>query len=259
MAAKQDPRLGLNYGWGAGENGWNGGMDDNLKKLGSLVGGAVESVANSPTITTNGTCYIVGTSPTGDFAGQAGKLAARIEGAWVFYTPAVGWALWSKAVLRTLKFDGTNWTVETPSILMPLLNVSNPGGWTFSNAAFTKIPMYTVTTDTGSGWNTTTNDEYTIPSAGLWLLHGIARPIRSSTGALPDNSAIALGIGTGTPADSQDVAWASGPATGVAFTIQVQRMVRLNAGDKISMFSKHSHTAAVGFTYARLNATRLSD
>lgn len=71
MAAKQDPVLGLNYGWLLGEDNWNTGMDANLKKLGALAMGAAASVANTPAVTTNGTRYIVGTSPTGDFAGQS--------------------------------------------------------------------------------------------------------------------------------------------------------------------------------------------
>jgi hypothetical protein len=39
MAAKTGPRLGTSYGWTLGENGWNTGMDTNLKILDTLLGG----------------------------------------------------------------------------------------------------------------------------------------------------------------------------------------------------------------------------
>lgn len=36
MAASTEPRSGLQYGWNAGESGWNTGMDANLLKLGRV-------------------------------------------------------------------------------------------------------------------------------------------------------------------------------------------------------------------------------
>lgn len=93
MPAKQDPNLGLNYGWDLGEANWKAGMDANLKKLGAVVGLSVLSrTAPAPAVTTNGARYIVpATGATGDFAGQANKVAVRVENTWEFYTPGNGW------------------------------------------------------------------------------------------------------------------------------------------------------------------------
>lgn len=155
MPAIQDSNLGLSYGWAAGEDGWKPGMDANLKKLGALVMGAALSVANTPAVTDPGARYIVGTSPTGDFAGQANKLAVRIEGAWQFYTAAAGWALFDLSVSRYRIFNGTAWALEKAVIdARSFLEASSPGGWTFPTATWTKIPLYTVTNDTANAWDT---------------------------------------------------------------------------------------------------------
>lgn len=259
MPQQQEPISGLNYGWDAGESGWKAGMDANLVKIGALLSPAVSAVAAAPTVTTNGTRYLVSASPSGDFAGQANSMAVRVAGTWRFYAPGAGAKVDNLATGKTLRFDGTAWAeVATGTPAQPFLDVSNPGGWTFTSAAWTKVPLYSLVTDTGAGWDAATNTDYAAPSDGLYQVNAVARPIRSGTGALPDNSAIALGVGP-TAADSQDVVWGSGPATGVLFTLQCQSLVRLTAGQKVSVFSKHSHTAAVGFTYVKLQVVRISD
>ena len=109
MAAKQDPVSGLNYGWALGEDGWNSGMDANLIKLGCTMQLTIQGVVNTPSVTTNGTVYAVGTSPTGDFAGHAGAIAVRVEGAWTFFTPANGWRAFNLATGTMYRFTGTAW------------------------------------------------------------------------------------------------------------------------------------------------------
>lgn len=258
MAAKQSPVLGLNYGWTLGENNWNTGMDASLLKLDAVIHLSVLAIVTAPAVVTDGTRYVVAASPTGAFAGQAGKLAVRVNGAWTFYSPVKGWRAWTETPGAYYRHNGSAWVAEViDPPAQPFLDASNPGGWTFTNTAWTKVPLYTVTTDTDAGWDTTANDSYTIPKDGMYLLRGIARPIRSGSGAVPDNSAMALGVGP-TAADDVNTVWDSGPATGVPFTLQVTRIARLTAGTKISLYSKHSHTAAVGFVSAALNVTRLS-
>lgn len=43
----------------------------------------------------DGARYIVAASPTGDWSGQAGKVAAYQDGAWAFYAPREGWLAWA--------------------------------------------------------------------------------------------------------------------------------------------------------------------
>ena len=259
MAAKQDPVLGLNYGWLLGEDKWNTGMDTNLKKLGALVMGAALSVANTPAVTTNGSRYIVGMSPTGDFAGQSNKLAVRIEGAWQFYAPAAGWAVFDLSVSRYRIFNGTTWALERVVIdARNFLEAANPGSWTFPTATWTKVPLYTVTADTANAWDTSNNTDYVIPAGGMYQVNAVVRPIRAGTGALPDSTSLAVGVGT-TAADSKDVVWGAGLATALPFSLVVSRVLRCSAGDRLSLFARHAATDAIGMTYASLTILNLSE
>jgi hypothetical protein len=96
MTALTDPISGLSYGWTLGEDNWNTGMDANLVQLGATLNINVEDFVASPTVTTNGTRYLV-TTGSGAFVSQDGKLAARIAGAWVFYTVPEGCIIYRKS------------------------------------------------------------------------------------------------------------------------------------------------------------------
>jgi hypothetical protein len=259
MPAILDPNLGLRYGWEVGEDGWKPGMDSNLKKLGALVMCAALSVANSPSATSDGTRYIVGTSPTGDFAGQANKLAVRVESAWQFYPASAGWAVFDLSVSRYRIFNGTTWALEKAVIdARSFLEASNPGGWTFPTATWTKVPLYTVTTDTANAWDNSASTDYVVPTAGVYQINAIVRPVRSGSGALPDSTSLAVGVGT-TAADSKDVVWGAGLATALPFSLTVNRVLRCAAGDRLSLFARHAAAAAVGFTYASMTILNLSE
>jgi hypothetical protein len=71
---------------------------------------SVLAIANSPSQTTAGTRYIVGTSPTGDFSGQANKIAWRDATQWHFDTPETGWEATNIADGKVYHFDGTIWS-----------------------------------------------------------------------------------------------------------------------------------------------------
>ncbi len=58
----------------------------------------------------DGDRYLVALSPTGDWLGQTGQLALRMEGAWRFIAPRKGWRVWIEAENLLLIFNGTSWT-----------------------------------------------------------------------------------------------------------------------------------------------------
>jgi hypothetical protein len=93
MAASTGPNLGVSYGWSFRESGWNSGMDTNLKLLDAILQLSVKSraLATPPASPANGDRYIVAASPTGAWAGKTGQVAVRIEAAWSFFVPKVGW------------------------------------------------------------------------------------------------------------------------------------------------------------------------
>ena len=110
MAAKQDPVSGLNYGWALGEDNWNVGMDSNLVKLGATINITVLDFAATPSVTTNGTRYIVA-SGSGAFAGQNNKLAVRVADAWTFYTLPEGCIVYDEDTNKHYKFEGGSYVL----------------------------------------------------------------------------------------------------------------------------------------------------
>ena len=63
-----------------------------LQVLDAVVSAAVEGLPSTtpPASPAIGSCYIVGTSPTGAWSGQAHKLAAFTGGGWRFVAPVEG-------------------------------------------------------------------------------------------------------------------------------------------------------------------------
>ena len=53
-----------------------------------------KDLASPPGSPSDGNRYIVAASPTGAWAGQAGKVAAWQDGAWAFHAPRTGWLAW---------------------------------------------------------------------------------------------------------------------------------------------------------------------
>lgn len=88
MSELTAPNLGLSYGWTAGESGWGSPMSVNLKALDALIGISVidRDLTTPPGGESDGDRYIVKATGGGGWAGEDGKLAVRVAGAWEFYT-----------------------------------------------------------------------------------------------------------------------------------------------------------------------------
>lgn len=89
-----------------------------LQVLDGLVQAALEETgANTPPFEpVTGTLYAIGPGPTDDWAGEPNKLALRINEAWLFIDPQVGWRAWDKATEEFKVFDGTGWAEITPDL-----------------------------------------------------------------------------------------------------------------------------------------------
>ncbi|MCP8937775.1 DUF2793 domain-containing protein [Alsobacter sp. SYSU M60028] len=103
-------RLGLPY-LAAAQSQKHVTHNEALQILDGLVQLAViaRDRAAPPDAPAEGDRYLIGASPTGAFAGQAGKLAAYDDGAWRFLTPRAGWValVVSEGVL--VVHDGSAW------------------------------------------------------------------------------------------------------------------------------------------------------
>jgi len=86
-------------------------VNEALSRLDALVHLAVESATETapPGSPAEGARWIVGDGASDAWAGEDGKVAAYIDGAWVFLTPNAGWQAWDAATRTWLLHDGTGW------------------------------------------------------------------------------------------------------------------------------------------------------
>lgn len=83
----------------------------------ALLHCAVEDLAETPPASPgDGECWLVGAVPTGAWVGQAGKIACRQLGQWLFLDPRDGLAVVNRATGQILRFRG-GWIVPSlPSL-----------------------------------------------------------------------------------------------------------------------------------------------
>ncbi len=84
-----------------------------LTRIDALLHGGVERVGEDtpPAAATPGQCWIVGTAPSGAWAGKAGRVAAMTAGGWRFVAPVEGMSLWWIGGETTAQFRGGAWRV----------------------------------------------------------------------------------------------------------------------------------------------------
>ena len=63
----------------------------------------------------DGDRYLVGPSPSGDWALAGGKVAAYQDGAWAFFAPRAGWIAWISDEGILAAFDGASWSAVSSS------------------------------------------------------------------------------------------------------------------------------------------------
>lgn len=82
-----------------------------LQRLDLFVQLTVEAFgANLPPASpADGQVWALGPSPSGAWAGQGRKLAARIDGAWSFLDPLEGWRAWGRTEAELRIWRGTDW------------------------------------------------------------------------------------------------------------------------------------------------------
>ncbi|WP_374406931.1 DUF2793 domain-containing protein [Pelagerythrobacter sp.] len=82
-------------------------VNESLSRLDMLLHCAVEGEADEPPAAPMaGEAWIIGDSPTGDWAGHAGELAGRQAQAWVFVAPREGVRVFDRAARQIVYWDG---------------------------------------------------------------------------------------------------------------------------------------------------------
>ena len=96
-----------------------------LRRLDLIVQLSVVAMNAStpPPAPAQGEIHAIGTAPTGDWTGQAGKLAAWLDNSWHFVTPQPGWRAWDHSSDGLKIWDGAVW-IDPPT---PTQNLSGVG------------------------------------------------------------------------------------------------------------------------------------
>lgn len=117
MAALEGPNLSINYGWALGEDGWNTGMDQNLKLIDALLQLSVidKDLATPPGSPTDGDRYIIPAGASGAWSGHTNHIAVRVVGTWEFHVPVEGFIAWVQDEDKQYTFNGTTWVTSVDS------------------------------------------------------------------------------------------------------------------------------------------------
>lgn len=114
MAATQGPNLGIWGSYTSGESGWTNQYNQDHATLDFWAQPVVldRDLVAPPGSPTNGAAYIVATSPTGAWSGQAGKVAVYRSSlaAWEFYTPKNGWQVVILDESKLVTYLSGTWT-----------------------------------------------------------------------------------------------------------------------------------------------------
>ena len=82
-----------------------------LAALDGLIHPAVAGTATAPPANpADGASWIVAAGASGEWAGQAGRLALRTGGGWRFVQPAPGMSVWDEGAGHARHWSGTAWS-----------------------------------------------------------------------------------------------------------------------------------------------------
>lgn len=84
-----------------------------LARIDALLLPVAESVLldTPPATPAAGQCWVVGSAPSGDWAGHARAIAAWTDDGWRFVAPRAGMRVWSLADTLPAMFDGAAWVL----------------------------------------------------------------------------------------------------------------------------------------------------
>lgn len=133
-----------------------------------------KDLSTPPPSPIEGTCYIIASAATAEWAGKENQLAAWQDGAWRFYEPTEGWVAWIRDEDIQAVFDGTLWNE---------LSGSGGGGSTNLNPVTGDLLGVNATADT-------TNKFSVNSDATLFNHNGSDHQLKINKNANADNASV---------------------------------------------------------------------
>lgn len=94
-------------------------VNEALIRIDALLHARIEAVSSSPPpAPADGQCWIVGASPTGDWAGKTAQIACRAAGGWIFLAPREGMSVAIGSAGRIARYQSGDW-VQQASVALP--------------------------------------------------------------------------------------------------------------------------------------------
>ena len=116
----------------AGQAQKEGFVNEVTARVDALLHAAIESETETPPISPlDGQAWLVGTSPSGEWSGHGGEIAARQAGNWLFFTPRDGMKLLNRAAGQEIRYQA-GWQIAARP-------TSPSGGTTIDNEARASI------------------------------------------------------------------------------------------------------------------------
>lgn len=101
----------------AGQAQKEGFVNETSARIDALLHGAIEGeLVAPPAAPADGQAWLVGAGASGDWLGQAGKLAARQSGNWLFLTACDGMKLLNRGSGQEIRYSGTWKSAARPAL-----------------------------------------------------------------------------------------------------------------------------------------------
>jgi hypothetical protein len=191
-----------------------------------------------------GVAYIIGSSPTGAWAGKVGQLAVCEAGtSWTYYAPSNGWQAYDKATNSPVRYNGSAW-VSGAGAWVGFLSVQTASG---STTAATGTSIYAISGTAPTTSNRGLVDNATISYAAKRA--GAKLRILYSAGALTWTTTVNSGadanpvVALFRDSETSAIAWAAFAYTDGAGAIY--RVPAINQAFLVSAADANSHTYTI--------------
>ena len=185
MPTTNQPNIGLHAGWTANEANWGDKMNANLRAIDTLMQSRVLSSAldTPPGGAAEGDAYVIPSSASGAWSGQASKIArwsvaGMVAPGWEYYTPKVGWIVWDILAALPMRYTATGWE----SGLTTIAGVAGLSGALIAKAP-SEVPVVNSVTSTLT---------FALEHAGAVVRQSNAAAI---TDTIPDNATVEFKVG----------------------------------------------------------------